>query len=77
MRTTINIDEDVLEVAKELARREKRTAGEVISDLARKGIHAGTAPAGGKTRNGVPLLPRRGEAITPAHVQRLMDEEGI
>jgi len=38
MRTTLDIEEDVLFAAKDLARREKKTAGQVISDLARKGL---------------------------------------
>lgn len=44
MRTTLDIDEDVLSAAKELARAEGKTMGEVISDLARKGL---TAPSAG------------------------------
>ena len=38
MRTTLDIEEDVLFAAKNLARREKKTAGQVISELARKGL---------------------------------------
>ena len=38
MRTTLDLDDDVLISAKELARRQKRTAGEVISELARIGL---------------------------------------
>ncbi|MBE0624447.1 MAG: hypothetical protein IH606_06515 [Burkholderiales bacterium] len=38
MRTTLDIEEDVLFAAKDLARREKKTAGQVISELARKGL---------------------------------------
>ena len=42
MRTTLDIADDVLQAAKELARRQNKTAGEVISDLARAAL---TAPA--------------------------------
>ena len=42
MRTTLDIEEDVLFAAKDLARREDKTAGQVISELARKGL-VGTA----------------------------------
>src|SRR6266496_4788753 len=42
MRTTLDIADDVLQAAKERARREKRTAGEVISELARSAL---TTPA--------------------------------
>ena len=40
MRTTLDIDDDVLEAAKERARREHTTAGKVISDLARNALTA-------------------------------------
>ena len=40
MRTTLDIDDDVLRAAKDLARREKKTAGKIISDLARKALGA-------------------------------------
>ena len=43
MRTTLDIDEDVLQAAKEIARREKKTAGQVVSMLARSAL---TAPRG-------------------------------
>ena len=38
MRSTLDIAEDVLQAAKERARREKKTTGEVISELARKAL---------------------------------------
>ena len=57
MRTTLDIADDVLQAAKELASVHGRTTGEVLSDLARKGL-AGPASQG-RTRNGVPLLPCR------------------
>lgn len=82
MRTTLDIEEDVLQAAKELAASENSTAGKVISRLARKGL-IGESPENGSTperieyRNGVPLLPRRGVIVTMEHVQRIMDEEGI
>lgn len=40
MRTTLDIADDVLQTAKELARREKKTTGEVISELARTALTA-------------------------------------
>jgi hypothetical protein len=40
MRTTLEIDDDVLAAARELAARQHKTAGKLISELARKGIHA-------------------------------------
>ena len=75
MRTTVDIDEDVLQAAKELAALRKTTAGKVLSDLARRGLEpAGSARA---VRNGVPVLPRRPGArrVTMQAVNRLRDED--
>lgn len=38
MRITMTLDDDVLLAVNERARREKRTAGEVLSDLARQAL---------------------------------------
>lgn len=38
MRTTLDIEEDVLAAVKELARKQRRTAGEVLSALARRAL---------------------------------------
>ena len=79
MRTTLDIEDDVLQAAKELARREGGTAGQVISTLARRGL--AVSPIKPKkssgSRGGVPLLPSRGELVTLEHVQNLMDKEGV
>ena len=80
MRTTLAIDDDVLQAAKELARQEGRTAGEVLSELARRGLNA-RADAGAhgdpRLRRGVPVLASRGDVVTLEHVARLRDEEGV
>ncbi len=57
MRTTLDLDEDVLQAAKELAAVRRTTAGRVLSELARKGLESSSRQP--RTRNGVPLLPRR------------------
>ena len=44
MRTTLDIDGEVLRAVKEIARREARTAGAVLSDLARRALTQ-SAPA--------------------------------
>ena len=62
--------------AKELAKREGRTAGQVISDLARKALRSGSSEQTG-LRNGVPVLPSRGEIITLESIKELMDKEGV
>lgn len=56
MRTTLDLDEDVLQAAKEIAAARGTTAGKVLSDLARKAL---TPTQSAQVRNGVPLLPRR------------------
>lgn len=38
MRTTINLDDDVLETTRAIARAERRALGEVVSDLVRRGL---------------------------------------
>jgi hypothetical protein len=56
MRTTLDLDEDVLQAAKELARLRHSTTGKVLSELARRGLET---PRSRRVRNGVPLLPAR------------------
>ena len=74
MRTTLDIDEDVLATAKELAARRGTTAGRVISDLVRSAL----APRerAQPRRNGVPVLStrKREGLVTPEVVSRLRDE---
>jgi hypothetical protein len=74
VRTTLDIDEDVLESAKELAARRGSTAGRVISELARSALAPRARTA--RRRNGVPLLPERRGArlVTLETVNRLRDE---
>ncbi len=79
MRTTLDIEDDVLQAAKELARSQGGTAGEIISSLARRGLAVPAAPKNNRPamRGGVPVLPSRGEVVTLGHVQKLRDQEGI
>jgi hypothetical protein len=75
MRTTLDIDIDVLQAAKELADMQGRTTGQMLSELARKGL-ASPEPSA-RVRNGVPLLPRRrpgSPPLTMALVNELRDE---
>ncbi len=71
MRTTLDVDEDVLLAAKELARRRGVTVGKVLSDLARQALTRDLA--GVTTRNGLPLFPVRADAgvVTTELVNRL------
>jgi hypothetical protein len=45
MRTTLDIDEDVLRAAKELAAARKSTAGKILSELARRALEPPRRPA--------------------------------
>ena len=73
MRTTLDVDDDVLLAVKELAIFRGSTAGKVLSDLARKALEPS---AKSRIRNGVPLLPARPGApkLTMKRVNELRDE---
>lgn len=83
MRTTLNIDDDVLAATKELARRQHKTAGEVISQLLRRALTHPIATDTGKavrepaTFYGFRPFASRGVLVTDESVERLRDEEGI
>ena len=87
MRTTLDIDDDILQAAKELARTENKTAGQVLSELARKGL---TQPIGSATgfaeqaadpfvlKDGWYVLTNReGVVITKEQVDRLIEEADL
>ena len=75
MRTTVDIDEDVLRAAKALAEDREQSLGRVLSDLARRGLQ----PSGAKAvrRSGLPVLPRLPGArpVTPEHVKELLEQD--
>lgn len=77
MRTTLDIDDDVLQAAKELAARGKSTAGRVISDLVRRGLAGARKSERTENKNAVRIFSRRGDLITSVHVAKLMDQEGV
>jgi hypothetical protein len=70
VRTTLELDDDVLQAAKEIAAARGSTAGKVLSDLARKALEPSRAL---RVRNGVPLLPRR-PAGAPRPTMKLVNE---
>ena len=80
MRTTLSLDDDVLLAVKERARRENRTAGEVLSDLARQALtQQHTAGSSTETQNlhGFEPFEHRGPAVSNALVDRLRDEDAV
>jgi len=75
MRTTLNIDDDVLRAVKEIARLRGNTAGAILSELAREGLERDRPKRAAETRNGVPLLPTRpGVGIVTPEAVRGLDE---
>ena len=75
MRTTLDIDDDVLSAAKEVAAAENKTAGKVISDLARKALLGAESEQEAEYRNGFRLLPRTGKIITAEFIEKLLEED--
>lgn len=74
MRTTLDLDEDILHAAKALARQRGTSMGTVVSELARTALEP---KAGPRVRNGLRLLPVRPVTERPSLelVNRLRDEE--
>jgi len=58
IRSTLQIDDDLLEAARHLAMRQNHTCGEVVSDLLRKALMNEVTAA---QRNGIALFPKRSE----------------
>ena len=76
MRTTLDIEEDVLFAAKDLARRQKKTAGKIISELARKGL-AGTETSTlhePKAIYGFRPFPRDGRVVSNEMINKLRED---
>jgi hypothetical protein len=73
MRTTVNLEEDVLMAAKELARQQGVTVGKIVSDLVRQAL---TRRPAGVTRQGIPIFPVQPKAgiVTPELVNQLRDD---
>jgi hypothetical protein len=71
------MDGDVLLAVEERARRERRAAGEVISELARHALMAGPADAEGGSFHGVHPFPRRGEAVSNHLIEQLREDDAV
>ena len=79
MRTTLALDEDVFNIARQKAQREHLSIGAAVSELMRLGIRSTQMPAIQRpaTRSKYAVLPARHEIITSEHVYKLMEQEGI
>jgi hypothetical protein len=90
MRTTLDIADDVLFAAKEIAQREKKSVGQALSELARRAFSQGVTPPGTLSTQpgssqvsdrlahyGISPLPARGGIVSNELIDRLRDAEGI
>jgi hypothetical protein len=73
VRTTVDLDPEVLEAARSLARSQGRSLGRVLSELARRGL----SPRKESTRQGFPVFRVSPQAppLTPDGVRRALDDE--
>ncbi len=78
MRTTLDIADDVLQAAKERAQREKKTIGEMISELARRALTTSQGPLSAKEPKAVyslrPFAPRGG-IVTNELIDKLREDD--
>ena len=78
MRTTLDIADDVLQAAKERAKRERKTIGEMISELARRALTTPQEPLSVKEPEsvyGLKPFGRRGGIVTNDLINKLRDED--
>jgi hypothetical protein len=74
MRTTLDIEDDVLAAAKEIAHKRGQSTGKVLSDLVRQTLSRHDAVT---MKNGVPLFPVQPGAriVTSELVYQLQEDE--
>lgn len=62
MRTTLNIDDDILEAARSIAGEQRLPVGAVLSELARRGLHRSDADR--RRQKGFPVFDVSGESTS-------------
>lgn len=84
MRTTLNIDIDVLQAAKERARREGKSIGEYISQILRTSLTAPVVTNATRTAltaeqpkavYGFRPFPKRGGIVTNEQIDKLREDD--
>jgi hypothetical protein len=83
MRTTLDISDDVLAAAKERARREHKSMGQVVSELARQALNAPRQPTVALQSSvrepqaiyGIQPFARRGAVVTNDLIDRLRNDD--
>jgi hypothetical protein len=76
MRTTLDIDNDVLQAAKELAAARNTTAGLIVSELLRKALTSGDTGSNRVLMNGIRVVAPTGKVVTSEMVRELR-EKGV
>ena len=75
MRTTVDLDEDILRTVKDLAREREQSLGRVLSDLIRQGLQPAYQV---KVKPGViptlPLIPG-GRSVTDQIIKDMLEDE--
>lgn len=80
MRTTIDLDPDLLAAAKEIARTDNVALGKVVSRLVRQALTGAAAPQASApvvAAPGFQPFPARGEIVTNELIDRLRDAEAV
>lgn len=78
MRTTLDIDEDVLQTARELARRQGKSIGKVISDLGRQAltqVQEDFRSSETVSVFGFRPFPKRGGVVTNDRIDALREDD--
>lgn len=79
MRTTLDIDDDVLAAAREISRKQGISAGQVISRLLREALIGNNRvpPDSDSTVGGFRPFPTRGTVVSDELIDNLRDQEGL
>ena len=83
MRTTIDIEPDVLDAAKEMARQRRVGVGKIVSELLRVALTGSTAHGNAESDKtsfnvtGFDPFPPRGVVVSNDVVNRLRHAEGV
>ena len=80
MRTTLDIEEDVLAAAKELARRQGTSAGRVVSQLLRAALSGDVAPGDVEPQAVAgfrPFQATQPKLVTNEQIDQLRDLDGL
>ncbi len=79
MRTTLDIANDVLMAVKDRARRQNRSAGDLLSELAREALthryRESSEARESKSLYGFDPLPRRGGVVSNELIDKLREDD--